>query len=94
MIKLSFIMGGNIRKIIIEKRKITFITPELKFVPLIIELDNIKDKISDMEKMNFSDDEKKMIEELSILGSEEEIYKDIKNDFQNRGWRCIYKNVS
>lgn len=85
--ELVFITGGAYRKVIIEKRIVSMITPELGFMPYTVDLDKIDKK--QMEKVKLSEEEKKTIRQLAKLKSEEAMAKDIIKDFQKTGWRCI-----
>ncbi len=90
MRRLTFITGAGLRRVLINGRKITFMTSELGDVPLEIDLDKLedekfKDKISKMKI------DEKVLKQLSLLNTEEELVFDIKKDFQSTGWR-LHKN--
>ena len=87
MIKLTFAIGGNLRKVFINKRKISLLTAETGWQPISIDIDNIDEKLS----KKISEEEMKLIKEISKLNSEEEIAKDIVKDFQKTGWRLCKK---
>jgi len=87
MIKLVFVIGGAIRKVFINGRKISLLTAEANFVPIEIDLD----KISDIKK-ELSPEEELLLKEIALLETEEDMAKDIIKDFQKRGWRLINKN--
>ncbi len=86
MIRLSFITGGAVRKVLINNRKITMISQETGFTPLIIDLDKL-DKTNVKGKVG--EDGLKILKEISKLNSEEEMAKDIIKDFQSTGWRLV-----
>ena len=88
MINLSFVRGSTLRRVSINKRVITFLTPELGNKPLTIDLDKInegdfKDKITkeQLEQMR----------EIAKLETEDEMALDLKRDFQREGWRQFKK---
>jgi len=87
MIELSFIAGGNIRKVVIDKRKISLLTAETGWIPISMDLDRIDEKIE--KKMG--KEGAKLLKEISILNSEEEMARDITKDFQRTGWRLVKK---
>ena len=88
---LVFATGSAIRRVFIKDRKVTFIAAELKFQPLVIELDKLEEQKEKMAKMKFNGDDMELIESLAELGTEEEIAQDIINDIQKTGWRLIRK---
>lgn len=88
---LVFVTGSAMRRVFIKDREVTFIAAELKFQPLIIQLDKIRDQKDKIEKMKLSGEDIELIESLAELGSEEEIAQDIINDFKKTGWRLIKK---
>lgn len=87
MIELSFIAGGNIRKVVIDKRKISLLTAETGWIPISMDLDRIDEKIE--KKMG--KEGAKLLKEISSLNSEEEMARDITKDFQRTGWRLVKK---
>jgi len=87
MIKLTFVVGGNIRRVNIDNRKISMMTSETGFTPIIIDLDKLDNKL--LKKM--SKEQKKLMKEISKLDTEEAMAKDVIKDFQSEGWRCIKK---
>ena len=42
-----------------------------------------------MKKLNLTEEDRKLLRELSKLGTEEDMAKDIIKDFQSTGWRQI-----
>ena len=88
MIKLSFVTGGALRKVLVNKRKITKMSQEVGYVPVIMDLDKLKEnkimKQMGMEGLEF-------MREISKLNTEEEMVKDIIIDFQKSGWRLVKK---
>lgn len=88
MITLSFVAGGNIRKVIINKKKISMLTKETGWVPVVMDLDKMQ-KLSKELKDKLRDEDKKVISQLKKIASEEEIAKDIIKDFRQTGWRLF-----
>ena len=88
---LVFATGGAIRRVFIKDREVTFIAAELKFQPLVIQLDKLEEQKEKMAKMKLDGDDMELIESLAELGTEEEIAQDIINDFKRTGWRLIRK---
>lgn len=87
MIKLNFVIGSAIRRVFIKDRVITLLTVENSFVPIEIDLNNLDNNKSKVEKslkdnnFNWGD--------LSNLKSEKEIAEDIIIDFKKSGWRLV-----
>ena len=88
-ITLDFMVGGAMRKVVVKGRKVSFLTPELNFVPLIIDLDKMDEQKERIEKMKM---DKEYIKKLSLLTTEKKIANDIINDFKQSGWRLVYKH--
>ena len=86
MIRLGFITGGSIRKVIIDERVVTMFTQETGFTPVTINLEEIDEKKVE-EQMGKEGLE--FIKEMQELETEEEIAKDIIRDFQTTGWRLV-----
>ncbi len=86
MIRLTFSIGGNLRKVYIDKRVISMLTAETGFTPIKMDLDKI-DEAAMIKKMG--KDGAKLIKELSLLNTEEEMAQDVIKDFQQTGWRCV-----
>lgn len=76
------------RKVFIKQRVITFLLPELKWQPLTIDLDKLDEQKEEIEKMSM---DQETLEKISKLRTEEEIFNDIKKDFQLSGWRLLNK---
>ena len=89
--KLTFITGSSIRRVHIQDRMVTLLAEELSSKPLTINLDEIDAQEEKFEKMKLTAHDITMIKQLAKLGSEEEIAKDIINDFQKTGWRLVKK---
>lgn len=92
MIKAIFYQGGNVRKILIEGRKIMMIATETNWSPVEINVDKIEsltnlDKIKD-EKVK--EEFNKLIQESIYLTNEFKILEDITKDFHKSGWKRIY----
>lgn len=88
MIRLSFTRGSSLRKVSIKGKKISFISQETNFEPLVIDLDKLEssDVFSKMDKK-----EKVFMKDVSKLKTEGDRAKDIITDFQRSGWRCIQR---
>ena len=85
MIKLIFAIGGALRKVFINNRKVSLLSAETNFVPVEIDLDKIDNNL----KKKISDEEKILLKEVALLRTEEDMANDIKIDFQKKGWRLI-----
>ena len=88
MIHLNFMVGGAIRKVVIEGRKISFLAAELNFVPLVIDLDKLDEEKEKIEKMKM---DKEILKELSLLKTERQIANDIIMDWKKQGWRLVHQ---
>lgn len=86
MIKLSFAVGGSLRRAVVNGRKISFASQETGFVPMIMDLDKLDEKVIN-EDMGSED--LKLIKEIKKLKTEKAMAKDIIKDFQRTGWRLI-----
>ncbi len=89
--ELVFSIGGSLRRVKINGRKISFLTAETGFTPLIIDLDKLDEK-EQKQKLSKMKLDKEFLDELKKLKTEEQIAKDIKKDFQKSGWR-LFKRV-
>ena len=89
MLRLDFLRGGAIRKVFVDGRKISFLAAELGFQPLEIDLSTLDKKEDELKEMKLNKEELDMIQNLSLLGDEDEIAKDIIKDFKKTGWRYI-----
>ncbi len=89
MLRLDFLRGGAIRKVFVDGRKISFLTAELGFQPLEVDLSTLDKKEEELKKMNLKGEDLNLIKQLSLLGNEDEIAKDIIKDFKKTGWRYI-----
>lgn len=87
MIKVGFLKGGVIRQVITEGRKVTIISPELNFEPVVFDLDKMD--LNDPKFAKFKD----LVRSLHNLKTEEEIVEDFKKDWEPQGWELM-KNVS
>ncbi len=88
--ELTFVIGGNVRKVFINGRVISILTKETGFVPIEIDLDNL-DILNETIKSKVDEEQLNLLEEISHLKTEEEMAKDIIKDFQSSGWRLIKK---
>ena len=88
-INMDFMVGGAMRKVVIKKRKISFLTAELNFTPLVIDLNKLDKQKDKIKKMNLDEN---YIKELSLLKSEKQIADDIIKDFKQSGWRLVYQS--
>ncbi len=91
MIRIVFLRGGEYRKIFIEGKKITFYSAELKFVPLIIDLNEMKKIKAKREKYKLSVEDLNLLYQLKKLNSEEAMFKDIVKDFKQQGWKMVLR---
>ena len=89
--QLVFATGGSIRRVLIKGRKITYIVPELKFQPLVFDLEKLDEQKDKFTKMKLTNEDVKLIYELALLNDEEAMAKDIIKDFKKTGWRLIKK---
>lgn len=91
MIQIVFMRGGEMRKVFIDKKKVTFYSAELKFVPLVIDLNKMKEIEDKREKYNLSVEDLKLLYELKELNDEEVMFKDLTKDFKQQGWKMVMK---
>jgi hypothetical protein len=87
--ELVFITGSAIRRVFIKDRIITLLAAELSSKPLTINLEEIDAQREKFKEMKLEQRDIEMIEQLAKLGSEEEIAKDVIDDFQKTGWRLV-----
>ena len=90
--ELVFTMGGGLRKVFVKGRVISFLTAETNYMPLEIDLDKLESPQMQKRLKQMKAD-KKLMDELRDLKTEEEIAKDITKDFQKTGWRLSKKNA-
>ncbi len=83
---LNFMHGSATRRVIINERTVSFIIAELNFVPLTFNLDKLDEHQDKINKLKI---DRKILDELSILETEEDMEKDVVNDFQKLGWRLM-----
>ncbi len=88
-ITMDFMVGGAMRKIVVKGKKVSFLTPELNFVPLIIDLDKLDEQKERIKKMKMDE---KYIKKLASLTTEKEMANDIIKDFKQSGWRLVYQD--
>lgn len=86
MIRLSFVSGSNLRKVLIHKRSISFMSRETNFIPVAMDLDKLK---VDEIKSKLGKEGLEQIEEIAKLNTEQEMADDIKKDFKETGWKLI-----
>lgn len=94
MIRLSFVCGSSLRKVVIDKRKISMMAKETGFTPIVMDLDKMdsnKQKKAITKKLG--KDGLKVMKEIALLHTEEEMAKDVTKDFQSTGWRKIEHDV-
>lgn len=90
MIKLTFAIGGNIRRVFIDKRVITLMTAETGFQPIQMDLDKLESKSMQKKiKKQMGKDGLSFMKEVALLNTEEEMEQDVIKDFQKTGWRCV-----
>lgn len=87
--ELVFITGSAIRRVFIKDRIITLLAAELSSKPLTINLEEIDAQREKFKELKLEQRDIEMIEQLAKLGSEEEIAKDVIDDFQKTGWRLV-----
>ena len=90
MIKLCLVGGSTIRKIFIDKRKITMLTPETGNKPITMDLDKINE--SDF-KDKMTEEQFELMKEIAKLNTEQDNAVDIKKDFQSDGWRSYQRDL-
>lgn len=88
-ITMDFMVGGAIRKVVVKGRKVSFLTPELNFVPLVIDLDKLDEQKERIKKMKMDEE---YIKKLASLTTEKEMADDIIKDFKQSGWRLVYQD--
>ncbi len=95
MIKLSFVCGSSLRKVVIDGRVISMMAKETGFTPIVMDLDKL-DSNSQKKKITkkLGKDGIKVMKEISLLKTEDEMAKDITKDFQSTGWRRINQDGS
>lgn len=84
MIYLSFVMGSKLRKITIDGRVVSMLSSEVNFLPFKIDLNKLTQEDINKYKMD-----KKLMDELKELKTEEEISQNITKEFRQSGWRKI-----
>lgn len=89
MIRLQFIIGSATRQVIISKRKVSLLTAENNFVPLILDLDKIKEQ---KEQIKRSGLDQRELKKIARLKTEKAIAEDIIKDFKQSGWRLTRKS--
>lgn len=88
MIKLAFVIGGALRKVVIDGRIIKMMSQETGFIPIEMDLDKINEK---KIKKKMGEDGLKFMKEIALLNTEEEMSRDIIKDFQRTGWKMVKK---
>lgn len=79
--------GSQIRKVFIRRRKISMLSAETGFTPIVMDLDKIdKKKMEDMKM------DSKIVRELMLLHTEDDMARDIIRDFNRTGWRVIKRS--
>lgn len=92
MITLAFVAGSSLRRVTIDERVISFLVAENNFVPIQVDLDKIN---SDKEiQKKLGKENVKLLKEIALLKTEEDMAQDVIRDFQRTGWRRISKNAS
>ena len=91
MITLNFMVGGAMRKVVIKGRKVSFLTAELNFVPMSIDLDKLDQEKEKIKKMKIDEEQ---IKELALLKTERQIADDITKDWKKTGWRLVYNGAN
>lgn len=86
MVELAFTRGSALRRVFIYGRTISFLTAELGYTPLKINLDKLDEEKDKIKKMGL---DKKTLKQLSKLKTEEDLVKDVTKDFEKSGWRLV-----
>lgn len=95
MIRLSFVCGSSLRKVVIDGRVISMMAKETGFAPIVMDLDKMDSKNQKRElTKNLGKDGVKIMKEIALLNTEEEMAKDITKDFQRTGWRRISQDCT
>lgn len=86
MKRLRFHRGSAFIDVKIKDRTITYVSPIMNLVPLIINLDKLDEQKDKIKKMNL---DKEALKELANLKTEEEMEIDLIKDLRKSGWRHI-----
>ena len=104
MIELTFVKNHAIRKVFIKDKTVTLITPEMNYQTIIIDEEKYNklrndDKMKKLSELSQEDLEKlndkrvvNLVNDIKInidFNDTEFLRKDLINDFQDSGWRCI-----
>lgn len=95
MIRLSFVCGSALRKVVIDGRVISMMAKETGFTPIVMDLDKMDSKNQKKElTKKLGKDGLQIMKEIALLNTEKEMAKDIIKDFQRTGWRRISQDES
>ncbi len=83
MKRIRFTRGSAYVEVIISGREITFTTPLLNYVPIKIHLDKLEEHKNKLGKMKM---DTKILKELSLLKTEEDMLRDLIKDMEESGW--------
>jgi len=91
MIQQVYVYGSAVRRVRIDNKELTFLTSELGFQPLKLELDKLDSNKNKkmIKKMKLNKQDIILLKEIAKLGNEKEIANDINKDFKKTGWRLI-----
>ena len=85
MIHVSFVRGSQLRKLMVDGKKIKLMSSETGFVPIDLDLAKINKKtVKDIKNLD-----PKFWKELNELHTEKDRAKDIIKDFRRTGWRVF-----
>ncbi len=87
MIRLIFVTGSALRKVMINGRIITMMSAETNFAPLKIDLNKIEK--SRKLKKKLGEESYQLLKEIASLKNEKDYARDIIEDFQRTGWRLV-----
>ena len=76
--------GSQIRKVLIKGKKISMMTGETGFTPMVMDLEKLTPE--QIEKMKL---DQQFMKELKLLKNENDMARDIIRDFNKTGWRVI-----
>lgn len=86
--ELVFAMGGNLRRVFINGRKISFMVAENSWTPIEFDLDKLEDPKTKGAMKRLKVD-KEIMRELALLKTEGDLRRDVIKDFQSNGWRLM-----
>ena len=84
MKRIRFTRGSAYVEVLISNREITFTTPLLNHVPIKIDLDKLEEHKDKLKRMKM---DTKILKELSLLKTEEDMLRDLIKDMGESGWK-------